>query len=494
MKFKILPWILCLFFNISFAQNYYYSHAKEGDTVSLSCTSEKVSYTSYSGFVTPSDPYIVVDDILFTFDSCSHTNNHGIKNKCDNQTACNFVVTNSLVGSSCGYDGVGGLKIQYHCVREGAWSSWSSYGSCTRNCGGGYQTRTRTCNNPPRNYFGSDSTCRDSRDYEQQRCNTGTCSRSGSTCRNSHFQPTCYVYDTKGYITMTGATWTQGCSVYTYNTYTSTYDVLSTMQNYCNNHYDCSVQVTGGNMAHNCYVDYYTQHSYNQYYSYTETYYIKCSFWSWGRCTRYRTSYYTVTYYYLVRTTSICGVLNWNYDCTLPQWGIWGSWSGCSTACGRGTQKRTRSCYNTKPTNDGYSLHCAQTNSDLQDKETRECLLLGTQPYCTYCSEKPDRYKEIDSMSHSTDSVSGNGIILESDIHVVRCCGLIHKWEIYPKNTGELIFIVWRPTGKAGEERKRTIVGINKVTVTGSDLNKKKGYKPLNSERIAITAGDMIGM
>lgn len=61
----------------------------------------------------------------------------------------------------------------------------------------------------------------------------------------------------------------------------------------------------------------------------------------------------------------------------------------------------------------------------------------------------------------------GNGIILESDIHVVRCCGLIHKWEIYPKNTGELIFIVWRPTGKAGEERKRTIVGINKVTVTG---------------------------
>ncbi|CAG2230732.1 unnamed protein product [Mytilus edulis] len=155
--------------------HYYYTNKKEGDTVSLSCNSEKVSYTSYSGFAAPSDPYIVVDDILFTYDSCSHTNNHGIKNKCDNQTACNFVVTNTLVGSSCGNGGVGGLKIQYHCVREGAWTTWSDYGSCTRTCGGGYQTSTRTCTNPSRNYFGSDSTCRDNRDYKQRRCNTGTC-------------------------------------------------------------------------------------------------------------------------------------------------------------------------------------------------------------------------------------------------------------------------------------------------------------------------------
>jgi hypothetical protein len=34
------------------------------------------------------------------------------------------------------------------------------------------------------------------------------------------------------------------------------------------------------------------------------------------------------------------------------------------------------------------------------------------------------------------------------------------EWEIYAKKTGTLKIIVWRPTNKAGEESKRTIVGI----------------------------------
>jgi hypothetical protein len=32
------------------------------------------------------------------------------------------------------------------------------------------------------------------------------------------------------------------------------------------------------------------------------------------------------------------------------------------------------------------------------------------------------------------------------------------EWEIYAKKTGTLKIIVWRPTNKAGEESKRTIV------------------------------------
>ena len=98
--------------------DYHYIHGKEGDTMSLSCSKEVVSYSSYSGFVAPVAPYIVVDDIEYTFDDCSHTKNYGIKDKCDNRTSCSFTVTNTYVGSSCGKGGVAGLKVQYHCVRK----------------------------------------------------------------------------------------------------------------------------------------------------------------------------------------------------------------------------------------------------------------------------------------------------------------------------------------------------------------------------------------
>jgi len=98
--------------------DYHYTHGKEGNTIALSCSKEVVSYSSYSGFVAPAAPYIVVDDIEYTFEDCSHTKNYGIKDKCDNRTSCSFTVTNTYVGSSCGKGGVAGLKVQYHCVRK----------------------------------------------------------------------------------------------------------------------------------------------------------------------------------------------------------------------------------------------------------------------------------------------------------------------------------------------------------------------------------------
>ena len=62
-------------------------------------------------------------------------------------------------------------------------------------------------------------------------------------------------------------------------------------------------------------------------------------------------------------------------------------------------------------------------------------------------------------------------MILESDGDIIRCCGLIKEWEIYAKKTGTLKIIVWRPTKKAGEESKRTIVGINTFTVSSKLLS-----------------------
>ena len=67
------------------------------------------------------------------------------------------------------------------CPINGGWSSYGSWGSCSVSCGGGTQTRSRTCTNPaPAN---GGATCSGSA-TESQSCNTAACPVNG-VCNNA---------------------------------------------------------------------------------------------------------------------------------------------------------------------------------------------------------------------------------------------------------------------------------------------------------------------
>ncbi|XP_031561318.1 hemicentin-1-like [Actinia tenebrosa] len=96
------------------------------------------------------------------------------------------------------------------CPVNGGWSAYSAYSKCTKSCGGGTQTRTRTCTNPPPSHGGANCVGPSS---ETQACNSQACGPapckvddlvkfvidvlpSGSVTVNNHFVGSmCQVLD-----------------------------------------------------------------------------------------------------------------------------------------------------------------------------------------------------------------------------------------------------------------------------------------------------------
>ena len=59
-----------------------------------------------------------------------------------------------------------------HSARDGGWSEYGNWSECSAVCGGGNQTRTRTCTNPQPAHGGAD--CEGDANEEQE-CNTDPC-------------------------------------------------------------------------------------------------------------------------------------------------------------------------------------------------------------------------------------------------------------------------------------------------------------------------------
>ena len=60
----------------------------------------------------------------------------------------------------------------YFYFTDGGWGEWSDWDTCTATCGGGSQTRTRVCDNPPPTNGGNDCGADDT---ETQYCNEQSC-------------------------------------------------------------------------------------------------------------------------------------------------------------------------------------------------------------------------------------------------------------------------------------------------------------------------------
>ncbi|XP_069562091.1 A disintegrin and metalloproteinase with thrombospondin motifs 3 [Brachyistius frenatus] len=114
----------------------------------------------------------------------------------DNPYFCKTKKGPPLDGTECApgkwcYKGHCMWKNPNQVKQDGAWSSWSKYGSCSRSCGTGVRFRTRQCNNPAPSNGGQDCP---GVNYEYQLCNTDDCPKHfedfrAQQCqlRNSHF-------------------------------------------------------------------------------------------------------------------------------------------------------------------------------------------------------------------------------------------------------------------------------------------------------------------
>ncbi|XP_067996429.1 A disintegrin and metalloproteinase with thrombospondin motifs 14 isoform X1 [Melanerpes formicivorus] len=96
----------------------------------------------------------------------------------DNPYFCKTKKGPPLDGTECS---PGKWCFKGHCIwktseqpysQDGSWSSWSKFGSCSRTCGGGVRSRSRSCDHPPPAYGGRPCP---GATYEHQVCNTEEC-------------------------------------------------------------------------------------------------------------------------------------------------------------------------------------------------------------------------------------------------------------------------------------------------------------------------------
>ncbi|XP_052704188.1 uncharacterized protein LOC128180261 [Crassostrea angulata] len=242
-----------------------------------------------------------------------------------------------------------------NCPVDGSWASWGSWTSCTETCGGGVQSRTRSCNSPAPQYGGANCPGMSS---STQTCNTQNCPINGGwgtwTSWNS-----CT-------LTCGGGTQTRSRSCSNpapqYGGLSCTGSTTSTQN--CNTQH-CPIDGGFSNWG------------------------------SWGTCTvtcgggtqvRTRSCSNPAPQYggaTCVGTTSQNQACNTQVCIIDGAWSQWGSWGTCSVSCGGGKRSRARSCSNPTPANGGKE--CIGALSDLGDCNPQLCPTPAAGVYVQLC-------------------------------------------------------------------------------------------------------------
>ncbi|KAF6719140.1 Brain-specific angiogenesis inhibitor 1 [Oryzias melastigma] len=230
--------------------------------------------------------------------------------------------------------------------QNGGWSAWSSWAQCSSECGGGIQTRTRTCQSPPDEWFLCEGVVEEGRP-----CNSHSCTGKGlhlsrsqslrsvdSHKRDDVDKPRGGQKSPQTVESVSGEEWTawsvcsatcgEGWQSRTRFCVSSSYSTQCSgplrEQRPCNNSSVCPV--------HGAWDDW--------------TPWSLCSS-TCGRGYRYRTRTCTPPQFGgdpcegPEKQTKFCNIAVCPVD---GSWNEWSSWSFCSATCSNGTMKRTRQC------------------------------------------------------------------------------------------------------------------------------------------------------
>jgi len=316
------------------------------------------------------------------------------------------------------------------CAVNGAYSPWSDWSACSANCGGGSQTRSRTCSSPSPQFGGADCTSLGPA-VETRSCNTDVCA-AGVT-------QTLKPAVDGGFSSWSD--WSE-CSA------TCGSGVQSRSRT-CDN----PAPAWGGNSCSG---------------SYTETRAcntLSCSKnggyseWSeWGTCTstcgggfQYRSR--SCTNPAPAGTGSDCSILGASIEgracntrpCAVDGgYGEWSAFGSCSAPCGGGIATRTRSCVNPAPANGGRD--CARFGSEIETKvcNTQSCPLNGGFSEWTLwsaCSAKCDGGIRTRTRACTNPAPSNGGAPCSGIDRQVEACNT----NKCPRNGGWSSFSAWSP-------------------------------------------------